>query len=218
MLLFILVSLISAGIPDEFACIAGPQIYGPECKASLATEGSSGIMIIYEITEIISSTNIECLGLAINNTVDCNNKVLDWYPLGVFSDNGRSTLFWGDNIGYPAIKCKGLPIPTSIKWKYSLTYDNYVGCCGNVKYNYDPDKTCCGNKIYKNDNVNGCCGEVWTNSLNCCAIVDSDSGRGYDIPCPMANCCQKDITTFETVCCDHACFNTQCYKPANFLE
>lgn len=213
MLLFILVALISAGIPDEFACIAGPQIYGPECKASLATEGNSGAMILYKITEIISSTNVECMGLGVSNTIDCGKNTLDWYPLGIFSDGGQSTLFWGDNMGYPAIKCKGEPIPSGIKWKFYIL-GNDEDCCGIVKYSRLYQE-CCNGKIYNKDDVKTCCGGVWTDTVDCCDILDTNHEYKYSVKCPMSNCCQKDITTFETVCCDHTCFNTQCYKSSN---
>ena len=214
MILFIvIISLVRAGIPDEFSCSAGPLIYGPECQATLAVGGWSNAMITYEIVDILSETNIECMGWGLSSVIECNKTIMNWYPLGVFFDSGMSRLFWGNNMDYPAIKCKGFPLPTGLKWKFTLVPQGYFGCCGKIRYQ-EGSQECCGGEVFPHDYKDNhvCCDIYWVDEKNCCEITGFDGEYKKNVLCPMGNCCQKDITTFETVCCDHACFNSQCFK------
>jgi hypothetical protein len=123
------------------------------------------MMILYTIDEIISTTNIECYGLAFNHEFNCTNK-WDWYQLGVLNEGASSTLYWGDNIGYPSIKCMGAPLPTAIKWSWSIFGSYNHICCEGKKIDTGSGLSCCNDKIY-NSHTHDCCGNIiYKKSIN----------------------------------------------------
>jgi hypothetical protein len=205
MILFFLI-IVSADIPDEFACEAGPGFYGPECQASLATEGGSVTMIVYKITEIVSSTNIECEGRGSANVLKCDDTKRDWYPLGVLTEGDVGSLYWGANIDYPAIKCKGIPSQTGIKWQFYLVDNTRQGCCNKKIFNTTRQR-CCGGNLYKKEDYPGyyCCGDNWMSPEDeCCKIGDPVTGE--DTVCPKGHyCCQANICTNQNICCSNSC-------------
>ena len=168
----------------QYACGAGPLMYGPDCIATDCINSAYNDMIVYTIDEIISNTNIECIGKGFNNVFSCSNNKFTWYPLGLLKEGDSATLFWGKNSGCPEIKCKGQPLPTLLKWSWKMKANN---------------KKCCRNQIYDPD-INGCCrNNLYDPMKNICCTDDSGS-----ILCPRKSDCCGSICYNKTnnICCD----------------
>lgn len=169
----------------------GPMIMGPECTASTGMVGLKDTTIIYKITDIQVSTNIECYGLGRINDEPCPN---DWgmQYMGVFKEGDTQELFWGANYANPKIKCQGDPFPTTFTWDYAMSHTDKTinDCCGGKPYD-KLSEYCCSGYMHLAENIcrfgNICCGDA-----TCCP-------NGTD--CCQGHCCPT-IEGLGTSCCD----------------
>ena len=70
---------------SEYACGAGPFIYGPTCTSTDGIMDTYDDYIEYTINHIYSNTNLECEGVGLNDVFSCINNNNKWkmYPLGI---------------------------------------------------------------------------------------------------------------------------------------
>jgi hypothetical protein len=207
-MIYIIFYLLVGCNAEEYACGAGPLIYGPECAATDCIDSAYYDSIVYVIDEIISSTNIECEAKGFNNVFSCHNNKFTWYPLGVLQEGESSTLFWGNNIGCPEIKCKGQPSATVFKWSWKIIPDNKIccgdntclsKCCGGACMK-DND-TCCWDNLCLKESQSCCGGICYDANINHCCSAGTKDGHNIYYLCDHNSRC----TGYLNKCCPNTC-------------
>jgi hypothetical protein len=114
-----MVSMLTVVMASYNNCYAPPSIYGPKCKASDWLNGVDGVYVKYTV-DILGDVNVECEAVGSGYRKE-DGKPWGWYNMGVFTDGDAGTLYWGANMAYPEIRCKGLPLGSGIRWSWSTT-------------------------------------------------------------------------------------------------
>ena len=98
------------------ACYAPPMAYGGACYSSQSIIGSNETFVSYSARITSGNTSVQCqaLGCGYNQNDSCR---FGWYDIGNMN-RGSIRLYWGNNAGSPAIKCKGIPLGTTMEWSW----------------------------------------------------------------------------------------------------
>lgn len=210
--MFIIILLFINIISSEYPCTAPPLVYGTTCTSSEFVIGESKKTIIYKITEITTSTNIECYGIGYGYVSKCEAGKWDFYYLGVFKEGDVAELYWGDNDAFPTIKCAGMPLFTTIKWEWTTSFIPDMTVCESPDY-------CCGDGCCRGNSTQWCHGdecEIWN---GCCASVcchiDHWCCNNTCMDENKSECCWTDLDYNAVVICNtgKCCTNYDTRKP-----
>jgi hypothetical protein len=109
---------------SPFPCYAPPLFYGLKCKSPRSLIGVKDTTIVYHVNQI-GDTAIHCKALGMGYVTKEGCK-WGWYDIGINPES--ATLRWGSSAGTPAIRCKGVPLGTAIKWSWGASSDKSAEC------------------------------------------------------------------------------------------
>ena len=95
-----------------FSCWAAPVVFGPECTTGSGLIGAtSNVKVHYSISVGGNvPTLVCCEGYGCGNQFASSCGSWGWYGIGCSNSGSLSgSLHWGNTIGQPKVKCKGVP-------------------------------------------------------------------------------------------------------------